>query len=338
MSSLVPQIVERVLDWSRENGRDTLPWRRAGITPYEVWVSEIMLQQTQVSRVIPYFERFLQRFPTVESLADASWEAFLPYYAGLGYYARGRNMLTTAQLVVEQFDGKFPKDEASLRSLPGIGPYTAKAILSFGYGQPHLAFDTNQQRVFGRVVSGNRRVPLDVGRIESEVPSGIDFRVFNGALMDFANAVCTKTPRCDVCPLRNACRYVSTKGELEETTMRKKVRLPLERTSVILILHRNHREYYSASLDSGDSNPYEPFRLPASLVSRAQIKEYFLRKYGLELSVRPPHLQGYLDEQPVFLVNAQILLGESHFRVVSKEEARPVLTQLEENLVQESRE
>jgi A/G-specific adenine glycosylase len=328
--SVLPQVVTQLSVWSVENGRHSLPWRKVGISPYEVWVSEIMLQQTQVSRVIPYYQRFLERFPTVKHLAEASWEEFLPYYAGLGYYARGRNMLKTAQTVEEKFHGVFPPNETALRSLPGVGPYTAKAILSFGFGEPHLAFDTNQQRVFGRVLHGDKKANLDTMQIEKEILRTTDFRLLNGTIMDFANAVCTKKPKCGICPLRKECRYFQTNGELEDVTATTKSRFPLTQAQVYLTLHRQHSEYFSANPEK-----FEPFRLPISLTSRAQIKEYFRRQYGLELSVRPPHKQGYLDEQPVLLVNAQILLGNNSFAAYTKEEAKSVLQELQANLLEE---
>jgi len=325
--SVVPKVVDKLLLWSEDNGRHTLPWRKAGITPYEVWVSEIMLQQTQVARVIPYYEKFLQRFPTVKSLAEASWEEFLPYYAGLGYYARGRNMLKTAKSVVENFGSKFPQDEAALRSLPGVGPYTAKAILSFGFGEPHLAFDTNQQRVFGRVFEGDRKAAIDPLKIETAIPAGTDFRLLNGTIMDFANAICTKKPKCELCPLRQDCHYFQTEAKLEESSVSKKSSFPTSEAQVILVLHHQHQEYFSSN-----DTQYEPFRLPVSLTSRAQIKEYFLRLHGLELAVRPPQQQGYLDEQPILVVNAQILLGTHSFASYSKAQAKPILQALIEQL------
>lgn len=145
-----------IMDFWRKAGREHLPWRRHSITAYEVWVSEIMLQQTQVSRVIGYYEKFLRRFPTVRDLAKASWEEFLPYYAGLGYYRRGQNMLLAAKKIVEEYGGEFPRDKQSLMKLPGVGDYTASAIMSFVYGEDHLAWDTNLNRVIGRFFFGNK--------------------------------------------------------------------------------------------------------------------------------------------------------------------------------------
>src|SRR3989344_8172097 len=152
---------EKLEDFFQKTGREHLPWRKKKITAYEVWVSEIMLQQTQVSRVIGYYTRFLKRFPNIGSLAKASWAAFLPYYDGLGYYDRGRNMLKAAKEVVEKHHGRFPRDAEALRRLPGIGPYTAAAIMSFAYGDEHLAWDTNLKRVIGRVFYGGRQLISD---------------------------------------------------------------------------------------------------------------------------------------------------------------------------------
>lgn len=145
---------DAVLDFFAKSGREELPWRTKGIGAYEVWVSEIMLQQTQVSRVLTYYTRFLQRFPTVLDLAAATWEDFLPYYEGLGYYNRGRNMLRTAVMVRDSFKGAFPKTREELLVLPGVGEYTAAAILSFAYNQDALAWDTNLKRVMGRFFFG----------------------------------------------------------------------------------------------------------------------------------------------------------------------------------------
>ena len=320
--------VDELLRWFATEGRTHLPWRRPGITPYEVWVSEIMLQQTQVSRVVPYFEKFLERFPTVNELANTTWEEFLPYYAGLGYYARGRNMLKTAQKVVQEFGGEFPADAEKLRSLPGVGPYTVKAILSFGYDEPHLAFDTNQQRLWGRYLEGERKAELDPLEIEKNLPVDTPYKQLNAAIMDFANAVCVKNPRCEICPLRPQCRYYQTQGELEEKAIARKSEFPTQQAQVWLFLHRQHQEYYSAAPEK-----FTPFILPVGLVGRHQIKEYFRRIYNLELSVRPSHAQGYIEEKPVMFTNAQILLGEPHFLIFSRREVKELLKKYQEKLL-----
>ncbi len=306
----------RLLDFFRKSGRETLPWRRAGIGAYEVWVSEVMLQQTQVSRVIPYYERFLKRFPTVEALARASWEEFLPYYAGLGYYARGRNMLRTARTVVERHGGRFPRTVAELEALPGIGPYTARAIASFAYAAPVLAWDTNLRRVIGRFFFGGKQ---RVGEREAayfESALGDRSREFNAALMDFGSALCVARPKCSACSLRHACRYFREQGKQEARAKSEKSKAEAVAPSrAIVILHEGHRQYFSS-----DKRRYRPFVLPRGVVTRAAIKEHFETTYGLALAVRPAHgRQTYRGEQAA-LVHAQILLGQPAFRIFPKSE------------------
>jgi A/G-specific adenine glycosylase len=268
-----------------------------------------MLQQTQVSRVIPYFERFIEKYPTVQRLAQSTWEEFLPYYQGLGYYARGRNMLKTAQKVVGEFGGEFPTTLEELRTLPGVGPYTAAAILSFGLNFPHLAFDTNQQRVWGRILHGTKTEAVLPAEIESALPSETPYQHLNAGVMDFANAICTnRSPKCDVCPIRQFCVYAQTNGTLEPTTSPRKSTFPGKEAQTIVVLHERHKLYFSAKTDS-----YAPFLLPSPLNTRARIKEYFLRHFALNIAVRPGHWKGFVDGLPIQVVNAQILAGTHSF-------------------------
>lgn len=300
-----------------------MPWRKRGIIPYEVWVSEVMLQQTQVSRVIDYYNRFLQRFPTVFDLAQATWQDFLPFYAGLGYYRRGRNMLRTAQIIVAEYGGQFPADKKLLMDLPGVGEYTAAAILSFGFGRQVLAFDTNLQRVLGRFFGGQKNAALDQVQLarllvlEHLFPA--DGRKLNAAIMDFANDLClNKKPRCQDCPLRRQCEYVLSGGAAKEFSLpSSRSDFPLKQARVHLWLHRDHKEYYSA-----DPDRFQVFELPEGVVTRVDIKKYFLEKYGLQLAVRSPHKKLFLQGRPVMFVNAQILLGEHQFGIFSAQEVR----------------
>lgn len=146
--------------WYQKNGRHDLPWRDYDFDEktlgYRVWLAETMLQQTQVERVKSYFENILETFPTVEDLAACSYEDFFPYYKGLGYYSRARNMLRTAKTVVDDFDGIFPKGTENLRKLAGVWPYTAEAIRAFAYDIPTLSFDTNLEKIFSRYYHGNK--------------------------------------------------------------------------------------------------------------------------------------------------------------------------------------
>ena len=301
---------KKILTYFRASKRD-LPWRQEGLSAYAVWVSEIMLQQTQVSRVIPYFEKFMKRFPNVESLAKATWEEFLPYYAGLGYYRRGRNMLACAKIVASKYDGEFPRDVRELEKLPGVGKYTARAILSFGYSENALAFDTNMQRVFGRYLKGSKFAEVDPEEISKGVTK--NKRALNAAIMDFGNDICTTKPKCEICPLRSRCLYPKTSGQLEKISKKEKVVFPSKKAQVFLWLHRDHKEYYSQNPDD-----FEVFVLPSSCNSREAIKKYFEEKYELNLAVRPPHKKTFVEGVPTMFVNAQILLGDHEFGIFKK--------------------
>lgn len=312
---------EHIRDFSEKAGRGHLPWRKKRITAYEVWVSEIMLQQTQVNRVIVYYTRFLERFPNVESLAEAAWEEFLPYYHGLGYYMRGRNMLLAAKRVVEEYAGVFPRDKKLLENLPGIGPYTSAAIMSFAYGDDHLAWDTNLRRVIGRFFLGGKHLISDESAWENTFRTSK--KILNGALMDFGSSLCVARPKCEACMLRSACVYYKEKGKREMQHKRCKISDKREtkenkqynwnEAEVHVFLHEKHQKYYSSQKKS-----FQPFILSSGYNTRAGIKKYFQEKYDLTLSVRPPHQKEIIRGKPIIFVNAQILLGEPHFRVFSK--------------------
>lgn len=297
----------------KKEGRKTLPWRKKNISAYEVWVSEVMLQQTQVSRVIAYYERFLERFPDIFFLANASWEEFLPYYTGLGFYCRGRNMLKTARIIVNEYGGMFPNDKEKLMRLQGVGEYTACAILAFAYGENVLAFDTNLKRVFGRFLAGSKYAELDKNDIARSLNS--DKRILNAAIMDFANGICMNRPRCDICPFSDKCFYFKTKGEKEYIIKKEKKIFPTKDSRVFLWLHRDHREYYSPNPDR-----FEVFKLDKKRNTRKSIKRFFREHYGLELAVRPPYKKTFVDNIPTLFVNAQILLGDHEFAFFGKEE------------------
>jgi A/G-specific adenine glycosylase len=200
----------RLLRWYTRHQR-TLPWRGIG-DPYKVLVSEIMLQQTQVSRVTEFYDRFLQRYPTLEDLAAAPADHVRDSWEGLGYYARARNLHATARQVVRHHDGAFPSDPEALRALPGIGRYTAGAVASFAFGKNVAAVDTNAERVLGRVF-GVRGPKKSAGRAkrlwaiaESLVVSGRSSDL-NQALMDLGATICTaRSPRCAGCPVGPVCR------------------------------------------------------------------------------------------------------------------------------------
>ena len=208
----------RLLSWYRRHQRP-LPWRRTR-DPYAILVSEIMLQQTQVARVESYWARFLERYPTVDDLASASSDAVHDSWAGLGYYARARNLHAAAQAVVRDHGGRFPADPDRLRKLPGIGRYTAAAVASIAFGADVGTVDTNVERVLARAfrIRGKKKSAQRARRtwdlVNALVPRG-RAGDWNQALMDLGATICTaRTPRCGACPVKPACRYAPMKPAL----------------------------------------------------------------------------------------------------------------------------
>jgi A/G-specific adenine glycosylase len=200
-----------LLDWYDRERRD-LPWRaRKGrkSDAYRVWLSEIMLQQTTVKAVIPYYERFLARWPTVEGLAAATLDDVLAAWAGLGYYSRARNLYKCAQIVANQYAGRFPESEAGLRELPGIGPYTAAAIAAIAFGAATTPVDGNIERVVARLYAVKTPLPAakpEIGRLARALTPASRAGDFAQALMDLGASVCSpKRPSCLMCPLQSEC-------------------------------------------------------------------------------------------------------------------------------------
>ncbi len=206
-----PETVAALLSWYDSSRRD-LPWRykpRQKADPYRVWLSEIMLQQTTVKAVIPYFEKFVTRWPTVAHLAAASLEEVLQMWAGLGYYSRARNLKQCADAVVRDFGGLFPDTEAELRSLPGIGPYTAAAIAAIAFGKRATPVDGNVERVVSRLFAVRQPLPAAKSEIKHLAETLTPTRRagdFAQAMMDLGSEVCTpKRPSCLMCPLQQDC-------------------------------------------------------------------------------------------------------------------------------------
>ena len=200
---------KQLLSWFRQYQRD-LPWRRTR-DPYRIWLSEIMLQQTRVAAVIPYYDRFLERFPDVHALASAPQEDVLRLWSGLGYYSRARNLQRAAQEIVAKHDGAFPRIEKEARALPGIGSYTAAAILSIAYGEKHAVLDGNVARVLARVfaVKGDLREAKRWQSLQKSASALLDRNSpsdWNQAVMELGATVCTpQSPQCLLCPVTQFC-------------------------------------------------------------------------------------------------------------------------------------
>lgn len=365
-----------LLDWYKENGRHELPWRNYEIKDekillYRIWISEIFLQQTQVSRVIDYFEKVLRAFPNIESLSQTDYETFFPYYQGLGYYSRARNILKTAKLVSESFGGAFPREKEQLEKLPWVWPYTANALLGFGYGEPYLAWDTNLEKVFSRYYKGKKDIKLTAKERE-EIEAGfynfiewitnyelriMNVRAINNALMDFAALIDLKNPEhidWEKYPIRNGVFY-ETRWSLEPKEEKKSVSFPIPDATVIVVLHKEHKTYYSPPIsvipglsrnpDKKEKIPsehrfthkgctnylhtqewqeqYVPFILPPPLHrdTRSYVQGHFRSQYKLELSVRPIQKKWMSEDgKPYVLLNAQVQTWKVNFSEFSKKE------------------
>ena len=202
-------LVKALLAWFQDNKRP-LPWRET-YAPYEVWISEIMLQQTRMDRAAAYFERWMQRFPTVQSVADAHPDAVLKAWEGLGYYSRVRNLHKAAGIIAREHGGKIPGAMSALRALPGIGEYTAGAVLSIAFNQPYPAVDANVERVFARLFDVGHPVKSAAASgfirhmAQALIPEG-RARDFNQALMELGALICGKTARCESCPVATYCQ------------------------------------------------------------------------------------------------------------------------------------
>jgi A/G-specific adenine glycosylase len=238
------RIQNALLSWFAENARD-LPWRRTK-DPYAIWVSEIMLQQTRVPAVVPYYERFLKRFPTVERLARARLDTLLKLWEGLGYYSRARNLHRAAKVIVGQFDGRLPSSRQELLALPGIGRYTAGAIASIAFDRREPLVDGNVARVLCRIfrIEGSPKDAAIRERIWSIVEGLLpenNVGQFNQALMELGSEVCLpRNPRCDECPVNRVCeaKRHNEQGSLPTRVVKK----PLPRHVVVVgVIYREGR-------------------------------------------------------------------------------------------------
>lgn len=243
MTTLSPaQFQQRLLAWFDQHGRKTLPWQQ-NKTPYRVWVSEIMLQQTQVKTAIPYFQRFMTRFPTLNTLANASDNDVLHAWAGLGYYSRARNLHRAANMVIADYRGRFPNELETLQTLPGIGPSTAGAILAIAFEKQATILDGNVKRVLTRLhgidAPINQRKTEDM-LWELAVRYTPKKRIadYTQAIMDLGATFCTRSqPQCETCPFKKVCvaHLENLTEQIPHKTKAKK--LPVKQATFLILKH-----------------------------------------------------------------------------------------------------
>lgn len=233
---------EQVLAWFDQHGRKDLPWQQ-DISAYRVWVSEIMLQQTQVKTVIPYYQRFIQRFATVESLANADLDEVLHHWSGLGYYSRAKNLHQTAQIVSQQYQGQFPQTVAELSQLPGIGRSTAGAIAAIAFKQHSSILDGNVKRVLARHQAiegwtGQSAVLAQLWQIAEANTPAERTADYTQAMMDLGAMICTRSkPNCQQCPLQASCQAYAQQAVTRYPTPKPKKQLPVKQTIMLVIQH-----------------------------------------------------------------------------------------------------
>ncbi len=247
------EIVPLIIGWYQQNRKD-LPWRR-DTNPYSVWISEIMLQQTRIEAVIPYYHRFLCELPDVYALAACDDDRLMKLWEGLGYYSRARNLKKAAEKIVTEYGGEMPKTAPELRQLPGIGEYTAGAIASIAFGQPEPAVDGNVLRVISRVTASDADIALQVTKravaedLRAVYPTGKDAGMLTEGLMELGETVCLPNgaPLCESCPLREKCiaatagtvdRYPVKSGKKERRTEQKTVFLIRQESDGAVVLRR----------------------------------------------------------------------------------------------------
>lgn len=234
-----PLFAPALLHWFERHGRKDLPWQRDR-TPYRVWVSEIMLQQTQVATVIPYFNAFMERFPDIAALAAAPTDEVLHHWSGLGYYARARNLQRAAQEIVARHDGEFPRTLAEVMALPGIGRSTAGAILALACGQRHPILDGNVKRVLARyfAVAGFPGTPAVAGRLWTLAEKCLPHKRmddYTQAMMDLGATVCLRgRPLCNACPIAEGCAARGANKQNEFPAPKPRKARPLKRTCMLL--------------------------------------------------------------------------------------------------------
>lgn len=245
MTALPSVFAPRLIAWQRRAGRHGLPWQGTR-DPYRVWLSEIMLQQTQVSTVLGYYPRFLERFPDVAALAAAPADDVMSLWSGLGYYSRARNLHRCAQLVVELHGGQFPRTAAELQTLPGIGASTAAAIAAFCYGERISILDGNVRRVLSRVLaiegdataaSTQRELWAQAQTLLPSGPAGDDMAAYTQGLMDLGATLCARSkPRCSDCPMADLCAAHRDGDPARFPAKRRKVSRRFERWWLLLLM------------------------------------------------------------------------------------------------------
>lgn len=282
------QFHQRIVSWYAEHGRKHLPWQQ-NKTPYKVWVSEIMLQQTQVATVIPYFEAFMARFPTITALADAEQDEVLHHWTGLGYYARARNLHKSAQIIAREYEGQFPIEFDKVLALPGIGRSTAGAVLSLSLGQHHPILDGNVKRVLARHGAiegwpGKKQVEEQLWQLTENLTPTDNITHYNQAMMDIGSSICTRSkPKCEQCPVAIDCKAQLMGRQTEFPGKKPKKTIP-EKQAYMLVIKDSDSVMMAKRPPTGIWGGLWCFPQFATM---SELKQ-FIEQQGMQLDIHEP--------------------------------------------------
>lgn len=286
---------QHLLNWYTKHGRHDLPWQQDR-TCYRVWISEIMLQQTQVATVIPYFERFMDRFPDVRTLADASQDDVLHLWTGLGYYARARNLHKAAQKIRDEYHDQFPEDYEAVLDLPGIGRSTAGAILAQALGQRHVILDGNVKRVLTRLYAiegwpGKKTIENQLWERATSLTPETQLTDYTQAIMDLGATVCSRKPACNLCPVISLCLAHQQGTVTAFPTPKPRKTLPIKATHMLMLQNENGDILLEQRPPSGIWGGL--WSLPECSSSEAENLEQWCQQH-LGLLIEQPQIQDVL--------------------------------------------
>ncbi|WP_265458831.1 A/G-specific adenine glycosylase [Enterococcus sp. HY326] len=318
-STEIQQFQKDFLMWYQQEKRN-LPWR-INTDPYRVWISEIMLQQTRVDTVIDYYYRFMEKFPTIQALAEADQAELLKTWEGLGYYSRARNLQSAAQQIMAEFAGEMPQTAAEIVTLKGIGPYTTGAIASIAFNLPEPAIDGNVMRVVSRLFCLSEDISKPSSRkvfdekmrliISYEAPGD-----FNQALMDLGSAICTpKKPDCQSCPIQKYCRAYATQQQENFPVKSKKIK-PKDVFLVAGIIENQAGEYLLAQRPA-EGLIANMWTFPMIEVSQEFFKELQEKWQGPKANDKQLTLDLVAEESPAIFSNLPVVWQKRHFSEVT---------------------
>ncbi len=274
-------MLDTLVAWFQENQRP-LPWR-VSYDPYHVWISEVMLQQTQVETALPYYERFIRELPTIQSLAQADEQRVLTLWAGLGYYRRAKNLMAAARTVVADHGGKIPSDYDVLIDLPGIGEYMAGAITSIAFNKPYPAVDGNVRRVLSRLNGWTEDDPKTLWETAASLVRSAEPRLVNQALMELGAKVCSfRSPRCLICPVQSSC--VAFRLGMQEKIPPVKKRPVTVHVHLFAVVHKRGTRYLMKPVEGMWEFPTFP-ELPAGSFEKVGQCRHTITHHRLDVSV-----------------------------------------------------